>query len=126
MALHGLCAYGSLIHLTTHIQTLVYLVCLFFPPWVYLGRARSTCRCLPLPTSSGSIHRPCTSAGGNIISSYIPDFADMDIVADVGLFRITRDGRIKPEVVAAGDQVKMAFLGLFDIFLSLAASCTEI
>lgn len=63
-------------------------------------------------SSSGPTRRPVTASDGDIISSYgTDDFSDIDTVAFFSSYGLTRDGRIKPEVVAPGDQVRTEFVG---------------
>ena len=52
-------------------------------------------------TSSGSTRRPFTPADGGV------GFADIDTVAYFSSYGFTNDDRIKPEVVAPGDQVEI-------------------
>lgn len=59
-------------------------------------------------TSSGPSRRPFTGDDGELSSSYVDgnNQADIDTVAFFSSYGFTTDGRIKPEVVAPGDQVR--------------------
>lgn len=56
-------------------------------------------------SSSGETRWTVTGTDGNIRSSWSAEGANMDTVAQFSSRGLTTDGRIKPEVVAPGDQV---------------------
>lgn len=58
-------------------------------------------------SSSGSTRWPLTADDGEIIEYYGLDHADIDTVSFFSSYGLTRDSRIKPEVVAPGDQVRL-------------------
>lgn len=57
-------------------------------------------------TSSGAARRPVTGDDGEPTSDYGGGDSDIDTIAYFSSYGFTTDGRIKPEVVAPGDQVR--------------------
>lgn len=61
-------------------------------------------------SSSGPTRWPLTADDGDIIEAYGLDQSDIDTVSFFSSYGPTRDFRVKPEVVAPGDQVCTSFL----------------
>ncbi|CAM9317023.1 unnamed protein product [Discosporangium mesarthrocarpum] len=56
-------------------------------------------------SSSGPTRVTYTNMDGNIIESFFDDLADINVVAYFSSYGPSEDGRVKPELVAPGDQV---------------------
>lgn len=61
-------------------------------------------------SSSGPTRWPLTAKDGDIIESFGPDHADIDTVSFFSSYGLTKDSRIKPEILAPGDQVRFLLL----------------
>ncbi len=62
-------------------------------------------------SSSGPTRWSLTAADGDAIEAFGPDHADIDTVSFFSSYGLTKDSRIKPEILAPGDQVRSCVSG---------------